>query len=64
MQDAAQSYTKSDGEVVRLMLQRPALLMPKKSYMISALIKVCCTLHTILCYSCCLFVLMPYFCVM
>ena len=40
MQDAAQSYTKSDGEVVRLMLQRPALLAPKKCYMISALIKV------------------------
>ncbi|DBA66409.1 hypothetical protein WJX79_000202 [Trebouxia sp. C0005] len=39
MQDAAQSYTKSDGEVVRLMLQRPALLAPKKCYMISALIK-------------------------
>ncbi len=40
MQDAAQSYTKSDGEVVRLMLQRPALLAPKKCYMLSALIKV------------------------
>ena len=40
IQDAAQSYTKSDGEVVRLMLQRPALLAPKKCYMLSALIKV------------------------
>ena len=40
MQDAAQSYTKSDGEVVRLMLQRPASLAPKKCYMLSALIKV------------------------
>ncbi|DBB13502.1 TPA: hypothetical protein ACH3X3_000550 [Trebouxia sp. C0006] len=39
IQDAAQSYTKSDGEVVRLMLQRPALLAPKKCYMLSALIK-------------------------
>lgn len=40
VQDAAQSYTKADGEIVRLMLQKPALLLPKKCYMISALIKV------------------------
>ncbi|KAL3148506.1 hypothetical protein ABBQ38_013947 [Trebouxia sp. C0009 RCD-2024] len=39
VQDAAQSYTKADGEIVRLMLQKPALLLPKKCYMISALIK-------------------------
>ena len=64
MQDAAQSYTKSDGEVVRLMLQRPALLTPKRSYMISALIKVCCTEHYILHYSCWLFVLVLHLCVM
>ena len=44
IQDAAQSYTKADGEVVRLMLQKPALLLPKKCYMISALIKVFCML--------------------
>lgn len=40
VQDAAQSYTKADGEVVKLMLQKPALLLPKKCYMLSALIKV------------------------
>ena len=40
LQDAAQSYTKADGEVVKLMLQKPALLLPKKCYMISGLIKV------------------------
>lgn len=40
IQDAAQSYTKADGEIVKLMLQKPALLLPKKCYMISALIKV------------------------
>ena len=40
IQEAAQSYTKADGEIVRLMLQKPALLLPKKVYMISALIKV------------------------
>lgn len=40
IQEAAQSYTKADGEIVKLMLQQPALLLPKKCYMISALIKV------------------------
>lgn len=40
IQEAAQSYTKADGEIVKLMLQKPALLLPKKCYMLSALIKV------------------------
>lgn len=40
IEEAAQSYTKADGEIVKLMLQKPALLLPKKCYMISALIKV------------------------
>jgi len=57
MQDAAQSYTKSDGEVVRLMLQRPALLAPKKCYMLSALIKVSqltsTTAMSLMCWMCC-----------
>ena len=38
--DAAQSYTRSDGEVVRLMLAKPVQLDPKGWYMLSALIKV------------------------
>lgn len=40
IQEAAQSFTKADGEIVRLMLQQPALLSPKKCYMLSAFIKV------------------------
>ena len=40
LQDAAQSFTKGDGEVVRMMLRKPALLVPKKCYMLSAFIKV------------------------
>lgn len=37
--DAAQSYTRSDGEVVRLMLAKPVQLDPKGCYMLSAIIK-------------------------
>lgn len=39
VEDIAQSFTKADGEVVKLMLQKPALLQPKKCYLISAFIK-------------------------
>ncbi|KXZ47365.1 hypothetical protein GPECTOR_36g87 [Gonium pectorale] len=36
---AAQSFTKADGSVLRLMLPDPAALLPGKTYMLSALIK-------------------------
>ena len=40
LQQAAQSFTKYDGQVLKLMLPRPQLLLPNKAYMISAYIKV------------------------
>ena len=40
LQQAAQSFTKYDGQVLKLMLPRPQLLLPSKAYMISAYIKV------------------------
>eukprot|EP00891_Asterochloris_glomerata_P007398 jgi/Astpho2/7398/Aster-x0768 len=39
LQQAAQSFTKYDGQVLKLMLPRPQLLLPSKAYMISAYIK-------------------------
>lgn len=40
LQSAAQSFTKADGQMVRLYLPAPAALTPGKFYMLSALIKV------------------------
>ena len=40
LQQAAQSFTKYDGQVLKLMLPKPQLLLPNKAYMISAYIKV------------------------
>jgi hypothetical protein len=36
---AAQSFTKADGPVVRLMLPDPVLLLPERYYMLSVLVK-------------------------
>jgi hypothetical protein len=36
---AAQSFTKADGPVVRLMLADPVLLLPERYYMLSVLVK-------------------------
>lgn len=36
---AAQSFTKADGDIVRLFLPAPVVLLPGKTYMLSALIK-------------------------
>ena len=40
LREAAQTFTKIDGQVVQIMLQTPAHLEPKKCYMLSALVKV------------------------
>jgi hypothetical protein len=37
--NAAQSFTKADGAVVRLMLADPVLLLPERYYMLSVLVK-------------------------
>ncbi|KAF5830959.1 PHR domain-containing protein [Dunaliella salina] len=39
LQTAAQSFTKADGQLVRLFLNAPVLLQPEKVYMVSGLIK-------------------------
>ncbi|KAK9865662.1 hypothetical protein WJX84_000334 [Apatococcus fuscideae] len=39
LREAAQTFTKVDGQIVQLMLHTPAHLEPKKYYMLSALIK-------------------------
>ncbi|KAJ9507513.1 hypothetical protein QJQ45_006520 [Haematococcus lacustris] len=39
LQSVAQSFTKTDGQLIRLYLNSPALLQPNKFYMLSALIK-------------------------
>jgi hypothetical protein len=36
---AAQSFTKADGQVLKMMLLHPVSLLPDKVYMLSALIK-------------------------
>jgi hypothetical protein len=36
---AAQSFSKADGPVVRLMLPDPVLLLPERYYMLSVLVK-------------------------
>ncbi len=41
LREAAQTFTKVDGQVVQVMLQTPAYLEPKNYYMMSALVKVC-----------------------
>ena len=45
LQQAAQSFTKYDGQVLKLMLPKPQLLLPNKAYMISAYIKVTAFWH-------------------
>ena len=46
LQQAAQSFTKYDGQILKLMLPRPQLLLPSKAYMISAYIKVTAVLSS------------------